>query len=382
MDERPHPTGIPPWGTVGRRAAVMAHDRLGPLTSKTAMAIIRYGRDRVVAAIDRSRAEADASEYLGSVAEGIPVVPSVRAALNHKPEVLHYGIAPEGGQLPAHDRAEVLEALRAGLDVACGMHTFIGDDPELAQAAQRSGARIWDVRRPPARRRLATGEGMQIGSPVVYVSGTDCSTGKMTVSIELVREARRRGLDAAFIATGQSGMMVGCDAGSCVDAMPGDFMAGEVEALVLEVAARRPALIVVEGQASLQHPAYGAVTLALLHGSFPRAVVMCHHPGREHFKAFRDGPVRMRIPPISKEIALTKMLLEDTTKGKVAAIAIMGSDEDPDEESRQEAMLRASVGLPVADVFKEGPAPLLDAVLDAVGRGGGGTAARARGCGA
>ena len=381
MDARPLPSGSPPWGTAPRRAAVLAHDRLGPLTSKTAMAIIRYGRDRVVAAIDRSKAGADASEYLGAVAEGIPVVPSLRAALNHKPEVLHYGIAPEGGQLPAHDRAEVLEALRAGLDVACGMHTFIGDDPELVQAAQRSGARIWDVRRPPARRRLATGEGMRVGSPVVYVSGTDCSSGKMTVAIELVREARRRGIDAAFVATGQSGMMVGCDAGSCIDALPGDFMAGETEALVLEVAARRPGLIVVEGQASLHHPAYSAVTLALLHGSFPRAVVMCHQPGREHFKAFRDGPVRLHIPPISKEIALTEMLLEGTTRGKVVAVAIMATDEDPDEEMRQEAMLRSSVGLPVADVLKEGPAPLLDAVLDAVERGVGAVPARARGRG-
>ena len=382
MDERPRASGIPPWGTSPRRAAVLAHDRLGPLTSKTAMAIIRYGRDRVVAAIDRSKAGADASEYLGAVAEGIPVVPSLRAALNHKPEVLHYGIAPEGGQLPSHDRAEVLEALRAGLDVACGMHTFIGDDPELAEAARRSGARIWDVRRPLARRRLATGEGMRAGSPVVYVSGTDCSSGKMTVAIELVREARRRGVDAAFVATGQSGMMVGCDAGTCIDALPGDFMAGETEALVLEVAARRPGLIVVEGQASLHHPAYSAVTLALLHGSFPRAVVMCHHPGREHFKAFRDGPVRLRIPPISKEIALTEMLLEGTTMGKVVAVAVMATDEDPDEEMRQEAMLRSSVGLPVADVLKEGPAPLLDAVLEAVGRRGGPAPARARGRGA
>jgi len=382
MDERPRASGIPPWGTSPRRAAVLAHDRLGPLTSKTAMAIIRYGRDRVVAAIDRSKAGSDASEYLGAVAEGIPVVPSLRAALNHKPEVLHYGIAPEGGQLPSHDRAEVLEALRAGLDVACGMHTFIGDDPELAEAARRSGARIWDVRRPLARRRLATGEGMRAGSPVVYVSGTDCSSGKMTVAIELVREARRRGVDAAFVATGQSGMMVGCDAGTCIDALPGDFMAGETEALVLEVAARRPGLIVVEGQASLHHPAYSAVTLALLHGSFPRAVVMCHHPGREHFKAFRDGPVRLRIPPISKEIALTEMLLEGTTMGKVVAVAVMATDEDPDEEMRQEAMLRSSVGLPVADVLKEGPAPLLDAVLEAVGRRGGPAPARARGRGA
>jgi uncharacterized NAD-dependent epimerase/dehydratase family protein len=289
------------------------------------------------------------------------------AALAHHPQVLYYGIAPEGGGLPDHDRAEMLEALRAGVDVVCGMHVFLEDDPFLAKAAKDSGASIWDVRRPPRRRRLVSGDGLFVKPPVVYVSGTDCSTGKMTVAVELAREARRMGLRAAFVATGQGGMMIGCDAGAPIDAIPGDFMAGEVEAMVLEVAAKAPDIILVEGQASLQHPAYGAVTLALLEGSFPRAVVMCHHPGRTHFKAFREGErFHPKLPPISKEIALTEQLLEGTTGGRVVAIAVMATEEDPDEEARHEAMLRARMGLPVADVLKEGPGPLLDAVLAAV----------------
>jgi len=353
-------------GQAPRRAAILAHDRFGPFTSKTAIALIRYGRDRVVAVVDRSKQEADASEYIGEHGEGIPVVGSMAAALAHRPQVLYYGIAPEGGGLPDHDRAEVLEALKAGVDVVCGMHVFLEDDPVLAKAARLSGARIWDVRRPPKRRRLVTGDGMFVAPTVVYVSGTDCSTGKMTVAVELAREARRRGLRAAFVATGQSGMMIGCDAGAPIDAIPGDFMAGEVEALVLEAAARSPDLILVEGQASLQHPAYNGVTLAILSGCFPRAVVMCHHPGRTHFKAYReDERFHPKIPPITKEIALTEELLEDTTGGKVVAIAVMATEEDPDEEARHEAMLRARVGLPVADVLKDGPGPLLDAVLAA-----------------
>jgi len=367
MAQKP-PGGAPTAGVPApRRAAILAHDRFGPLTSKTAMALIRYGRDRVVAVIDRSKQEGDASEYIGGHGEGIPVVHSMVAALAHRPQVLYYGIAPEGGGLPDHDRAEVLEALKAGVDVVCGMHVFLEDDPVLAKAAKLSGARIWDVRRPPRRRRLVSGEGLFVAPPVVYVSGTDCSTGKMTVAVELAREARRRGLRAAFVATGQSGMMIGCDAGAPIDAIPGDFMAGEVEAMVLEVADKGPDVIFVEGQASLLHPAYGAVTLALLEGSFPRAVVMCHHPGRTHFKAFQEGErFHPKLPPISKEIALTDQFLEGTTNGRVVAIAVMATEEDPDEEARHEAMLRARVGLPVADVFKDGPGPLLDAVLAAV----------------
>ncbi len=355
-----------------QRVALLAHDRFGPFTSKTAVAVIRYGSEDVVAVVDRSKMEGEASEYIGPSGDGIPVVRSVRSALTHRPEALIFGWAPEGGGLPAQDRVEVLEALRAGVDVVSGLHTFLGDDMELVEAARASGARITDLRRPPSRRRLVSGEGAHVRAPIVTVSGTDCSTGKMTVSIELVRAARRRGMRAAFVATGQSGMLIGCDAGAPIDAIPGDFMGGEVEALVLEVAARDPDLIVVEGQGALSHPAYGAVSQAVLQGSFPDAVVMCHDPGREVYKAFREGYHQARIPSIKTEIRLTEELLANTSGGKVMAIATMAVEEDAREDARDKAVLRATLGLPVADVFRDGPDPLLDAVLARVGGKGGG----------
>lgn len=356
----------------------MAHGRFGPFTAKTAIAVIRYGRDRVVAAIDRDRGGADASEYIGPVGEGIPVVASMEEALAHRPEAVVFGYAPEGGGLPAFDRGELRVALEAGVGVVSGLHDFVGDDPDLVSIAEASGARIVDLRRPPARRRLVSGEGAAVASKVVLVSGTDCSTGKMTVSVELVMEARRRDLDAAFVATGQSGMVIGCDAGAPIDAMPGDFMAGEVEAMVLEVARRRPDLIVVEGQGAVSHPAYGSVSLAILQGAYPDVVLMCHEPGRRAFKAF-EGPPGSHvpaIPPLGEEIDLTERVISVTSGGRVVGVAIMAMGRDPEEETRLEAVLRQTTHLPVSDVLREGPSALLDAVLEApLGphkRGGGG----------
>jgi uncharacterized NAD-dependent epimerase/dehydratase family protein len=357
-----------------RRVAILANDRFGPFTSKTALAVIRYGPDEVVAVIDRSKRAADASEYIGAVGEGIPVVGSVREAMDHDPEVVVFGWAPEGGGLPPDDREELLVALRSGLDVVSGLHVFLGDDPEFRQAADGGGARIVDLRRPPPRRRLLTGEGASVRVPVVLVTGTDCSTGKMTVAVELVLEARRRGWDAALVATGQGGMLVGCDAGAPVDAITGDFMAGEVERMVLEVAGRDPDLIVVEGQGALSHPAYGAVALAIVQGCYPDAIVMCHDAGRDHYKAFSTETHMSHIPPLRDEIALTERMVENTSGGRVVAVAVMSMGEDGVEEARREAVLRSSLDKTVADVLRDGPGPLLDAVLEAVrpARDGGG----------
>jgi uncharacterized NAD-dependent epimerase/dehydratase family protein len=356
-----------------QRVVLLCNDRFGPFTSKTAVAEIRYGRDEVVAIVDRSKMPADASEYIGPAGRGIPVVTSMEDALEHDPQAVIFGWAPEGGGLPPHDRDDLLKALRAGVMVVSGLHEFLEDDPEMRATADASGAAIVDLRRPPLRRHLLTGEGADHHAPVVLVSGTDCSTGKMTVAVELVREARRRGMDAAFVATGQSGMLVGADAGIAVDALTGDFMAGEVEHMVMEVDAKGPDLIVVEGQGALTHPAYGAVSLAILQGSFPDAVVMCHDPGRTHYKAFEGGLGSARIPPLRDEVALTEKMLENTSQGRVRAIAVMAVEEDVDQMTQLEEIIRATLGLPVADVFRNGAGPILDPVLEAIGDRGGGT---------
>ncbi|UCC93770.1 MAG: DUF1611 domain-containing protein [Thermoplasmata archaeon] len=356
-----------------RRVAVLVNDRFGPLTSKTAMAVIRYGSDEVVTAIDRSKRPVDASEYIGPPGKGIPVVDNIGDALRMDLDAVIFGWAPEGGALPDHDRRDLLVALESGVDVISGLHDHLGDDPMMRGAAERGGATITDLRRPPDRKLLFTGEVAYKRTPVVLVTGTDCSTGKMTVAVEIVREAQDRGIDAAFVATGQSGMLLSPDAGAPIDALVGDFMAGEVEALVLEADERRPDLIVVEGQGALSHPAYGAVALAIHQGCFPDALVMCHDPNRTHYKAFSGMRHKPVIPPLGGEIALAERVLLNTSMGEVVAVALMAAGASHKEMTKYEHIVRDTLGLVAADVFQDGPGPFLDAVVGPLRiRGGGG----------
>jgi len=356
-----------------RRVAVMAHDRLGLLTSKTAMALIRYGEDDVVVAIDRSKRPVDASEYIGPSGNGIPVVNTIGDAIRMNIDAVVFGWAPEGGGLPDHDKVELIVALESGIDVISGLHELLGDDRVMRGAADRGGATITDLRRPPARKRLFNGEVAYKRTPVVLVTGTDCSTGKMTVAVEMWREARKRGIDAAFVATGQSGMLLSPDAGAPIDAMAGDFMAGEVEAMVMEVDERRPDLILVEGQGALSHPAYGAVSLAIHQGCYCDALIMCHDPARTHYKAFSDQRHKPNIPPLGGEIALAERVLLNTSMGEVVAVAMMALGTSHMELTKYEQIVRETMGLVAADVFQDGPGPFLDAVIEPLRvRGGGG----------
>ncbi|HLE97390.1 MAG TPA: DUF1611 domain-containing protein [Candidatus Thermoplasmatota archaeon] len=350
------------------RIAILAHDKFAPTDAKTAACLLRYRRDEVVAVVDRSKAGTDAGAVI-PWATGVPVVASVKDAAALRPDALFIGIAPVGGALPADWRAELLDALRAGMDVVSGLHTFLNDDPALAEAARRVGRRIVDVRRPPVERRITTGEGALVDSLVVLTVGTDCSSGKMTATVELAREARRRGLDAAFVATGQTGIMVGCDEGAPVDAIVGDFMAGEVERMVLACAARGKSPIFVEGQGCITHPAYSGVTAALLHGAFPDLLVLCDEPARDTLRFPCARPFRTN--PLPFEVRANEMLLEPTTGGKVAALALMTRGLSDAQAAQELRKAEAETGIPAADVYREGGvARILDGVLDMAAKRG------------
>ena len=250
-----------------RRIAILAEGHFDWHTAKTAVGVIRYGADPVVAVIDSTHAGQDAGAVLRDAdgpARGIPVVADVAAALAYQPDTLLIGIAPRGGRLPDAWRDALLLAMRSGLSIVSGLHHILGDDAELVEAAARHGVTIWDVRRPPeaTAMRIATGQPHRAGSHVVYFAGTDCNVGKMTAAFELDREARRRGLSSGFAATGQTGIMIS-RRGIPADRYISDFIAGGTEALVQEFAAECD-WVFVEGQGALAHPAYSAVTLGLL----------------------------------------------------------------------------------------------------------------------
>lgn len=344
------------------RLLVLAHDALGPRTAKTANAVIKYARegwsgDEVVAVVDRGKAGRDAGEFLGEHGEGIPIVASVADGMRLRPDALVIGIAPGGGMLPADWRPDLLVALRAGVRVVSGLHTALAPDPAFASFR----GLVRDVRHEHPPQRITSGEGLRVESLVVLHVGTDCNSGKMSSAIELTKEARRRGLKAAFVATGQTGIMVGCDAGAPIDALVSDFVAGAVEECVLHAAKGSPDVIFVEGQGSLDHPAYSGVTASLLHGSFPDVLVLADEPRREFLTL--KGVVRFRKQSRTLQRDLNELHLKPTTQARVGAVALM-TPGLADAEYREEVRLaEKEMGVPADDAYRGGAARILDGVL-------------------
>src|SRR5262245_24385810 len=189
-----------------RRLVILAEGNFGFHHGKTAMGVIRYGTDKVVAVIDSTQAGRNVREWLGDSGRfDIPIVGSITEALGFIPraDVLLIGIAPTGGKLPESWRTAILTAIRSGLDIHSGLHTFIVDDPEFVEAAQRAGVRIVDFRRPPDFAETSVGRRHLPGKRVILTVGTDCAIGKMSVALELRKAAVASGKAASFVATGQ-----------------------------------------------------------------------------------------------------------------------------------------------------------------------------------
>ena len=250
----------------GRRLVILSDGHLDFHFGKTALGVLRYRGDDVVAMIDRDHAGRTTAQVVGLGGE-TPIVATLPEALTFEPDALLIGVATRGGMIPLEWKPMLLEAIGAGLDIICGLHYFLSEDPDLAAAAARSGPRLIDVRKPPAKLAVAEATPHRQGCTVVTMVGSDCAVGKMSAALDIEAEARRRTIDMQFVATGQTGMMIAGN-GIPLDRVIGDFMSGAIESAVLE-AAENHEVVLVEGQGSLLHPAYSGVTLALIHGSGP-----------------------------------------------------------------------------------------------------------------
>jgi len=238
---------------------------------------------------------------------------------------------------------------------------FLADDPELAGIAARTGARILDLRRPPARRTVAAARASEVDALVVLTVGSDCNVGKMTAALELTQELARRGARAAFVATGQTGMLI-AEGGVAVDAVVSDFAAGAIEELVL-AAARDAEVVVVEGQGALHHPGYSGVTLALIAGACPRALVLCHHAGREAIRSAEGAPHAIPIPPLAELKRAYEAAAAWVHPARVAGVAL--NTFELEERAARAACDAAAreLSLPATDPVRFGAGPLADAVL-------------------
>jgi uncharacterized NAD-dependent epimerase/dehydratase family protein len=311
---------------------------------------MRYRPDEVVAVLDST---SSASEH-----EGFPLVRSVEEAQRHEPTAALVGVATAGGRFPPAWRELIRACIDAGLDVENGLHEFLSDDPELSVLAAERGVELRDLRKAPAGLNVPTGENLTHGALSVLLVGSDCAIGKMTVALELDREAKRRGVRSEFVPTGQTGIAI-AGWGISVDAVVADFIAGAAEQLVLEGVRRGGEVLFVEGQGSLLHPKYSGVTMGLMHGSAPHAYVLCHKAGER----FVDEDERFPIPPLSELADLYERLSLLARPARVAAVALNTSALGEEEARAAVAAAERETGLPANDPVRFGAGNLVDAVL-------------------
>ncbi len=342
-----------------RRLALLAEGSFTATDAKTAVGVLRYRPEEVVAVIDSTRAGRTAQSCAG-VGGAIPVVANLEAAAAFEPDGLLLGTAPQGGGLPSSWRGVVAEALMRGWDVLSGLHVLLADDAELSTLAAAKGCTIHDVRRAPVSRPLAARRAADLDALVVLTVGSDCNTGKMTTALQLKAALQEKGARTAFVATGQTGIFI-ADHGVAIDAVPSDFAAGVVEQLVLD-AARDADIVLVEGQGSLHHPAYSGVTLSLLHGACPDSLIFCHQVGRTHLRISDAGPAP-RIKSLSDLVRDHERVAGWMHPARVLGIALNTMTVNEVEGRRAVEHAQQLTGLPVVDPVRFPAEPLASVIM-------------------
>lgn len=316
---------------------------------KTMRGVIRYRREDVVAILDSERA--------GELHDGIPVVGDLDDAGRFDPQVALVGVVTQGGRFPPAWRDLLKACVERGLPVENGLHEFLANDPEFVELARRFDVELRDLRRPPPGLNVPTGENLELAARTVLTVGSDCAIGKMTVALELDREARRRGLASQFVPTGQTGIAI-AGWGIAIDAVVADFIAGASESLVVEGCRRGGELLFVEGQGSLSHPAYSGVTLGLIHGSAPHAFVLCHRANTTEVDGYPGYP----LLPLRELVELHERISLTRRRAVVACVAVNTAGLGERAARAAIAAAEQETGLPADDVVRFGSGKLLDTI--------------------
>ena len=288
-----------------------------------------------------------------AVSVGLPDM-SPRQAVAAGARTLVVGIAPVGGLLPESWHPTLQEALESGLDLAAGLHQRLSEIPGLAELARRLGREIHDVRQPS--RTFAVANGLPRTGRRLLTVGTDCAQGKKYTALALAKALQARGHRADFRATGQTGVLISGQ-GVVIDAVIADFIAGAAE--TLSPANTADHWDVIEGQGSLFHPAYAGVTLGLLHGSQPDALVLCHDPTRRTLNTFPHVPV------VSPQVALEPYLAAarlTNPRVRFIGVALNTSGLDEAEAVRTLKTTSECLNLPCVDPIRTGVEPIIVAL--------------------
>lgn len=335
-----------------RKVVILTEGLSNPHQGKTARNMLYYKPEEVLAIYDRYETDKNAQELFG-FGDSVPVIDSLDKVPNAN--TLLIGVAVPGGKLPETYRTVVLDAISRKMDIVSGLHTFLSDDIEISSAAKLNGVSIHDVRKNNAK-EVAHRKNFNPNCMRVHTIGNDCSVGKMIASMEIVKTLQERNEDAYMAATGQTGIIIQ-GAGCPIDGVVGDYINGAAEQLVL--AHQHHNILFIEGQGSLAHPRYSSVTLGLLHGCIPHAMILCYELGREYI----HGMDNVKIPPLDDVIASYQTMANLMFPSKIIGFAINGRKSSKADSDRERDRIKEVYGLPACDVFRHGADELADAVL-------------------
>ena len=344
-------------------AIVYCEGNFAKIDGKTANGLVRHSEAyRILSVIDSNHSCKDSGQVLDNAVNHIPIFENLDTAVVHEsvvPNTFIYGMAPSTGRLSPADRGVVLDAITRGMNIVSGLHEYLSDDAEIANAASEQRVTIRDIRKPKPSKdmRLFDGSVANVAALRIAVLGTDCAIGKRTTATILARALNAKGIKTVLVGTGQTGLMQGAKYGVAMDAVPPQFCCGELEgAIVAASATEQPDVILVEGQGALSHPAF-CTSAFVLRGSQPDAVILQHAPKRAHRCDFPDMP----MPTPASEIALIEAFADTKVIGVTLNHEGMSDAEIRDTITGQSEKL----GLPVTDALSRPAAHLLAMVIAA-----------------
>ena len=337
---------------MNKTAIIYCEGLLGKVDGKTTDGLIRRSRKyKIVGVIDSTKVGEDTGNLINGQKNGISVFTSLSHALadlKFIPNYFIYGIAPAQAYLQNYERAIIISAMQMGLNIINPLQQFLNDDAEFIECKKKFDVSISDVRKPAKAEdmHLFAGRTMHIKTPVVVTLGTDSAIGKRTTSILLEEALIKAGIHAVFIATGQTSLIQGARYGVAVDAIPSQYVIGEIENEIMKAYdAEHPDIMIVEGQGAVSHPAYIS-SCGILRGARPGMVIIQHAPKRKCLSDFNF----MKMPTIEHEIKI----IENFSDAKVVAITINHEDMTDSEVLIAIKYYEKTLKIPVTDVLKYG----------------------------
>jgi len=336
------------------RIVILADKKLGPVTSKMGNSAIRFAGEKIVAVIDRSKAGKVVNDVLG-YGGNIPIHASLEETLVYEPNTLLIGISPPGGALPSDWYSWIIEALQNKLHIVSGLHEHISSIAEFKLLAEKYKVKIKDLRKYDGRDILAKGKAKNFRSKIILTVGTHGNCGKMTTTFLLVKALQEMGRSAEWFATGQIGIFLQ-KRGIPLDAIKGDFISGILEHHLAKIDGNYEFLFV-EGQGSLYHMAYSPVSLGILHGCLPDAMILCHRPD------IGTNEYGVDTTNLKKAIEINESVTSIAKPSKITGIALNSYNLDEDKAKQLMADTKKSTGLPTTDPVRFGSDVLVNSLI-------------------